>query len=190
MIRKPLLAMVAVASLVGCSVVPGTAVTNKAISTRSVASVSSKVQPPTLAAMRQILPAKIPASEARGKMILPTRNQLRVPQTRTRQTKFWGSFGLWNYGSFGLWPYSYLGSSWYAPYYLMGGSWYPFAFSSYAYGLYSYLAYPFAYDLGCYSPYIYGLGAYGLPYGGLGYYPYAWPYSYSLYGWGYPSWIL
>ncbi|MBU6428598.1 MAG: lipoprotein [Cyanobacteria bacterium REEB65] len=186
MIRKPLLALVAVATLAGCSTLPATSVSNKVIPERTVQAVQAKVQPPSLAELKQILPQRLSRSEAKGKMILPRRDQLRVPIDHNRKSHYW--FGL-GYGDFGLYPFSYLGNSWYAPYYLLGGSWYPFSYSPYYLGLYPYMAYPFAYGLGCYSPYIYGFGAYGFPYGNLGYYPFAWPYSYGFYGWGWPGFV-
>ena len=231
MVRKPLLALVAVASLVGCSAVPATSMASKVVTGRSVMSVQSKVQPPSLAVMREILPSRLSVQAARNIMVIPNQNQVRVPNqgmapTRINEpqgnqpneaiqrpatpnvvhatrpvvtpqvtrgvTQPVSQINRVPTGQLGLYPFSYLGSNWYAPYYLMGNDWYPYSLSTFGLGSYSYLDYPFTYSgaLGCYSPYIYGLGAYGYSYGSLGYYPSAWPYSYSFYGWGLPSSIF
>ena len=214
MVPKPLLAVVAMASLVGCSTVPATSVANKVVPGRSVVNVQSKVQPPTLAVMREILPGRLSVQAARGVMVIPDRTQVRVPDQKTHGTvplnvehpdQFAVEPGATQLvmqpvsrinrfltGQLGLYPFSYLGANWYAPYYMMGNYWYPYSLSSYNLGAFSYLDYPFTYSraLGCYSPYVYGLGAYGYPYGSLGDYAYAWPYSYSFSGWGGLSGII
>ena len=226
MVRKPLLAMVAMASLVGCSTVPATTMASKVVPGRSVMSVQSKVQPPTLAVMREILPRRLSVQAARTVMVIPAQNQVRVPNQGMQPnqgnapnqginrpanpnmehpsrpgvipgvtrgiTQPVSQINRIPTGQLGLYPFSYLGSNWYAPYYMTGNYWYPYSLGAYDLGAYSYLDYPFTYSsvLGCYSPYIYGLGAYGYPYGSLGYYPSAWPYSYSSYGWGWPSWVI
>lgn len=84
-----------------------------------------------------------------------------------------GSYGYPGIGAYGwpgiagLYPFSYGGTPWFAPYYLDAGLYYPFAFSSYWTGMYSWLGSPF-WGLGfgpfSYAPFGYGpwgLGAYG-----------------------------
>lgn len=162
--RKSLFALIAVASLVGCSAAPTAKSPVATASTGDRSVLATPAKAPSIEEMKRLVPASLTPQEASRKLIRVSPGQVRLPGTG-RQIKIWGIYGLPSI--YGFYPFTWAGSLLYAPYYLDSfGLYSPYFLSTYAL-TYPYLAYPFTYlsSLGCYVPFGY--------HAGLG----LWPYS-------------
>lgn len=131
MVKKPLIAAVALAALAGCATaVPTTHSTS--IPSRSVATVAPHLTQAQIADMRAKLPQRLTPQQAKAELV-------KIPAGKIKQdgrsVKYWGSFGYY--------PYSYLGYSYYWPYSYYGGYYYPYSY------------YPYSFYGGSYWPYSY-----------------------------------
>ncbi|MBU6428599.1 MAG: lipoprotein [Cyanobacteria bacterium REEB65] len=133
MLKKPLIAAVALAALAGCATSNPTTTKPAAIPNRSISMVRPQVSQADLQAMRALIPARLTPEQAKAKLV-------KLPADRIQQTgrsvKFWGSYGYY--------PYSFYGYSYYWPYYSYGGYYYPYSYPYYSFGSY-YWPYSYGY---------------------------------------------